>query len=213
MNAAAHSDLRRVKNLLAHGANPRQVTSDGDTALYEAIERRNLSVDNLPTVDALLKAGADPNEKENGGASALLVSLTRDYANSEVTLLLLQDGAVVPRDCGDGDSLVSLATQQSSIEVMRALLDKGAPPNCTYMGASALFWAVINAEPDRVALLLQRGADPTIEVSGQTLLEAIPSCPKCEAEGKANDIDQTRELIESAIQSRRTKHPQRGNFR
>jgi ankyrin repeat protein len=204
MNAAAHSDLARVRDLLAHGADVKPRTDKGETALYEAIERYDASIDNLPTVDALLKSGADPNEREIFGASALSVSLTRDYANPAVTMRLLEAGAIVPHDCGEeGDSLLSLATQQSSLEVMRALIDRGAPVNCEYRGASALYWAVSNGQVDRVTLLLQNRADPTIQVGSKTLLE-VATCPTCELRVRAN-FAKTRDLIENALRSAPTK--------
>jgi ankyrin repeat protein len=203
MNAAAHCDLARVRNLLARGADTKQRTDSGVTALYEAIDRYGPSIDNLPTVDALLKSRADPNEREIFGASALSVSLTRDYANPAVTLRLLEAGAVVPHDCGEGDSLLSLATQDSSLEVMRALIDGGAPVNCEYQGASALYWAAVNGQADRVTLLLKNGADPMIKVGGKTLLEAA-MCPNCEPRVKAN-FARTRELIENVLRSSPTK--------
>lgn len=46
MNAAAHCDLARVRDLLAHGADVKQRTDKGDAALYEAIERYDASIDN-----------------------------------------------------------------------------------------------------------------------------------------------------------------------
>ncbi len=162
MNAAAQNDLPRVRDLLAHGASVGERTKDGRTALYEAIER-DLNAENLPIVDALLRAGADPNEVEFSRSNPLSVSLTRDYANPAVTIRLLQAGAYVPRDCPAGDSedsLLSLATMDSSIEVMRELLARGAPVNCQFRGASALYWAALNKQSDRMALLLQSGADP-----------------------------------------------------
>jgi hypothetical protein len=97
MNAAAHNDLLRVRGLLSQGVDVTQQTSHGETALYEAIERRDLNSDNLPTVDELLKAGADPNEVEFFRSRPLNISLTRDYANPSVTLRLLQAGAMFPR--------------------------------------------------------------------------------------------------------------------
>jgi ankyrin repeat protein len=196
MNAARDNDLARLRSLLAIGSDVKVRTAQGQTALYEGIERTDLNADNLPIVDALLKAGADPNEVEFTGSSPLSVSLTRDYANPSVTLRLLQAGAKVPRDCPAGDSedsLLSLATMDSSLEVMRALIERGAPVNCRYMGASALYWAALNGQTDRVHLLLKSGADPTIRVGGKTLLEAA-TCTNPDRRVQAS-FGQTRKLL------------------
>lgn len=173
MNASANNDLRRVNQLIAQGADVRLRTKQGETALYEAIEHRQLNKDNLPIVEALLKAGADPNEVEIYGTSALLISLTRDHGNPEVTLLLLREGAKVPQVCGEGDSVLALATMDSNTEVMRALLKAGAPADCRGVhGETALYWAALNGEVDRVKVLLEGGADPTAKTGdGKTLIE------------------------------------------
>lgn len=166
MNASRHDDLPRVRELLAHGADVNARTAQGATALYEAIERPNPNADNIPVVDALLKAGADPNEVEFSTSNPLIVSLTRDYANPLVTLRLLQAGAHVPHECpphNSEDSLVSLATMDSSTDVIRELLVRGGPVNCQYRGASALYWAAANGQYDRVDLLLKSGAEPRQE--------------------------------------------------
>jgi ankyrin repeat protein len=172
MKAAAKNDLHRVQKLISRGADVRERTKDGETALYEAIEHRNSERDNLSVVDALLKAGADPNEPETYGLSPLVISLTRNYGTPDVTLRLLEAGARVPQDCGEGDSVLSLATQDSSVEVMRALLVMNAAINCR--NSPPLYWAALNGQTDRVALLLQYGADPLLRIkgTGQTPLEA-----------------------------------------
>jgi hypothetical protein len=65
-----------------------------------------------------------------------------------VTLLLLRAGAQVPGSCPSrGDSLLSLATQDSNPDVVRALISKGAPVNCRdEHGRTALYWAAVNGE-------------------------------------------------------------------
>lgn len=209
MNAAWHNDLPRVRELLAHGANVAERTSDGKTALYEAIERTDLNADNLPIVDALLKAGADPNEAEFFTSNPLSISLTRDYANPSVTLRLLQSGAQVSRDCPKGnseDSLLSLATMESNIEVMRALIAKGSPVNCQFRGASALYWAALNGQNDRVALLLQSGADPQQQDGeGHTILEiATTTNPDSRVQA---EFAKTRQLLQEALKSTKQKTP------
>ena len=168
MTASAKGDLQKVKHLLGTGADVRQRTTDGQTALYEAIEWRHPEISNLPIVEALLRAGADPNETEIFGLSALEISLTRDDVNPDVTLLLLRAGANVSTNCPKSDSLVSLATQDSSLEVIGALVTKGAPVNCQDgHGQTALHWAALNGQADRVALLLKSGADRGLKLLGK----------------------------------------------
>jgi hypothetical protein len=203
MNAARHNDLPRIRVLLAQGADVKARTVQGQTALYEAIERTDLNADNLPIVVALLQAGADPNEKEIFGASALIISLTRDYANPAVTLQLLKAGATVPQECppqNSGDSLVSLATMDSSVEVMRELIAKGGPVNCKYMGASALYWAALNGQYDRVELLLQSGADPREQYDGGHTIVDIATTTNRDSRVQ-KEFAETRQLLERALQS------------
>lgn len=197
MTAAARNNLPGVQKLLRHGADVRQRTTEGETALYEAIEWRDTRSSNLPVVDALLKAGADPNEREIYAMSALEVSLTRDHHNPAVTLRLLQAGSIVLRDCGEGDSLVSLATQDSSLEVMQVLFRRGAPVNCRFRGASALYWAAVNGQADKVKLLLQSGADPTIRFDGKTMLNVATSMnPDRRVQAS---FEQTRTFLQEAL--------------
>lgn len=200
MNAAAHNDVPRIHRLLAQGADARERTKQGETALYEAIERE-LGADNLPTVDALLKAGADPNEIEIFGLNALEISLSRDYANPDVTLLLLRSGASVPHDCDQQHLLVTAATQESSLEVMQALIVDKAPVNCQdRKGWTALHWAALNGQADRVALLLRNGADPRLRTkAGVTALDvATTSNPESRVQ---TEFAKTRELLKSASTS------------
>jgi len=177
MKASAKGDLKAVKHLLSDGADARSRTKDGETALYEAIEWRHSGQSNLPIVASLLSAGADPNETEIFGTSALVISLTRDHINPDVTLLLLRSGAKVSVDCPKSDSLVSLATQDSSLAVIGALLEKGAQVNCKDThGMTALHWAALNGQVDRVALLLKSGADRSLKNSeGKTALDLASS--------------------------------------
>ena len=199
MNGAASNDLARVHLLLSQGADLHQRTKEGQTALYEAIERVDLNEDNLPVVDALLSAGADPNEVEFTSASPLAVSLTRDYSNPAVTLRLLRSGARVPRTCDGDDSMLSLATMDSSVDVMSALLTSGAPVNCQdKYGWTALHWAALNGETDRVAVLLTGGADPRLrDKEGKTPLDvATTTSPERRIQA---EFAKTRELLKAAL--------------
>jgi ankyrin repeat protein len=174
---------------------------EGATALYEAIERSDLKDDNLPIVDALLQAGADPNELEFSTSNPLSVSLSRDYANPSVTLRLLRAGAHVSHECppqNSEDSSVSMATMESSTEVMRELIARGSPVNCQFKGASALYWAALNGEYDRVDLLLRSGAE-----SRQQDLDAANTT---NSDSRVqSDFAKTRELLTQALKYREPK--------
>jgi ankyrin repeat protein len=199
MNAAASGDLKAVQELLVRGADFRQRTKTGETALYEAIDRGSPDNDNLPIVSALLKAGADPNETEIASASALVTSLTAEYGNPEVTLLLMRSGARVPLSCEQGDSVVALATMSSSIEVMQALLGVGSPADCPGIhDQTALHKAAINGQADRVALLLQYGASPWRRDSdGMTPIDlAITDSPENLVQAQ---FEKTRELLDPTL--------------
>jgi ankyrin repeat protein len=172
MNAAAQKDLPRVRRLIEQGASVNERTDRGETPLYEAIERQppNNHSDNLPVVRELLNAGVNPNEVEIFSMNALLVSLTRDYANSDVTLLLLTAGAKPAQKCATGDSEISLATQNLDVEVVRSLIAHKAAINCQDQhGVTALYWAALNGHAGLVALLLQSGADRALQdLAGHT---------------------------------------------
>lgn len=63
----------------------------------------------------------------------------------------------------NGDTALIIATTESSDEVFRSLLDKGANPNARSLnGKTVLHYAAMNAILDRAKLLLSQGADPSI---------------------------------------------------
>lgn len=201
IDAIRHNNIKRVMQRIKAGDNVRERLASGETALYWAIERGNYQHDNLPFVKVLLQAGVDPDEVEVFRMSALEISLSRTYSNPSVTLLLLEFGAQVSHACpNEGDSLVSLATQESSLDVMRALLEKGASPNCLF-GESPLHWAALNGQVDRAALLLKFGADPfQRDIKDKTPLDvAICTNPDREVQ---KSFMQMREILRKAMQKR-----------
>ena len=212
MVAAHANNLTRIRDLLARGANVNERAKTGETALYEAIERLNLNHDNLPTVDLLLRSGADPNQRSIFNATPLDLSLTRDYSNPAVTLRLLRAGSIVPRVCDGQDGVVSLATQESSTEVISALIAAGASPDCQNPGGmTALHWAALNGQFDRVQALLDGGANPHLQDrEGKTALDlATTTNPDKRVQ---NDFAKTRALLktrktEQVMNSRKSDPP------
>jgi ankyrin repeat protein len=88
----------------------------------------------------------------------------------------------------------------SSLEVMHALLARKALVNCQdKTGATALYWAALNGQADRVALLLQYGADPHLtDKQGKTPLDyAKTTNPERRVQ---DDFAKTSGLLEGATQ-------------
>ena len=122
-------------------------------------------------VRALVEAGADVNQAEADGATAL--HWAAYAADVETTRLLLEAGAVANAGNRYGVRPLSLACIAGSPGVVAALLDAGANPNSTLTeGETALMTAARAGDVDVVELLLDAGADPNAHEhwKGQTAL-------------------------------------------
>lgn len=172
-NAAMNGDLPRVKTLLAKGADINAKDHDGMTALMLASITGHVDV-----VQVLLAKGADVETKENDGATALILASENGF--TEVVKALLAKGAdvnarlttkmvatggppignLVPmRVTKDGRTALMLASGSGYLEVVKALLAKGANVNAkAYDGTTALDAATAGGHADVRALLLKAGA-------------------------------------------------------
>ncbi len=110
-------------------------------------------------VRLLLDNGADPNVRNEAGASALMWAVD----DLEKTRLLLQRGADVNARSEDGRTALSIAASRSgSLAVVRLLLDSGANPSVkspSYKGPlTPLSEAADVGDEAVVRLLIERGA-------------------------------------------------------
>jgi len=156
MTAAWTGNAEVVSRLLAHGADPnRKDPSRGQTALMWAIDERHQDV-----AKVLIEKGADVRARSNGGSTPLLFAAR--MGDLETARLLLAKGADVNeampydrkdlsgtpfpasqgRDAGAaGASALMIATIRGYIDLAKFLLDKGANPNASTSGYTALDWA------------------------------------------------------------------------
>ena len=163
--ASREGDIESARALLDGGANVNQTTEYGWTPLLTAVNNRNYRLAIL-----LLERGADPNLANKGGWTPLYIAT--DNRNIE--------GGDYPVPKPDLDHL----------EMIKALLDKGAKPNTPVKentltrtiftmqwfwedGATPFIRAAQSSDTVLMKLLLERGADPkATTVNGDNALTA-----------------------------------------
>jgi ankyrin repeat protein len=80
LSAAAHlGHVEAVRILIAHGAPIDHANMRGWTALHEAVVLGNGGANHVATVEALIKAGADPEIKDRQGYTPLMYARQRRY--------------------------------------------------------------------------------------------------------------------------------------
>jgi ankyrin repeat protein len=133
----------------------------------------------VPTLDRLLKMGADPNKRNDANATALMWAAT----NLEKTRLLLDHGADANAKSDDlRTPLMVAARRPGGAPIVKLLLDRGAKTNPNYRPqteSSPLIEGLTAGDADTVAMLLEHGAD--VEAAGETgLTMAITAhCQRC----------------------------------
>ncbi len=150
----AASDPAKLKLLLAHKADVRARSRDGNTALILA--RQNGFSASVPV---LLAAGA-PDEDGMDAAGRPILKMSRD--------LLLQDRAIGIEPmhlAAHGNQMFNAVfISGGAVEPVRAMLDGGFDPNATVQNVTlqlpALAMAAVQGNLAQVRELLARGADP-----------------------------------------------------
>lgn len=153
--AARAGDGQAVRALLAQpGIDVNAPAPDGSTALHWAAQ-----ADDLPTVRALLAAGANPNATTALGVPPLLLAVTNGSAAA--TTLLLDKGANASVTLAGGQTLLMHAARAGRAGVVRALIGRGAVVDAAdeAMGGTALMWAAADDHAEVVQVLAAAGAD------------------------------------------------------
>jgi ankyrin repeat protein len=145
--------LSEVERLLAGGASPKAVDSEGTPALMAATLFGDARM-----VELLLKHGADPNQANPARATALMWAAP-DI--DKVRLLLARGADVNARSESERTALLVAASLPGTVGVLQLLLERGADLRAQdRAGATALSLAVRSSDIEVVRFLVERGLDP-----------------------------------------------------
>ncbi len=125
----------------------------------------------LPTVQAFLASGADPNRLTTDGESAMHIAARQN--NPEILRVLIDAGADVNLKMLGGRSALMRAARSGSTDAARVLVEAGADPNYIRSNnpfSSALNSAAREGHTELVRILLDAGADAT-DAAGVNALE------------------------------------------
>jgi len=153
--AACRGDRAEVATLVENGADPNDTGKEGVTVLAWA-----LACDNTEGVEALLKAGADPNKLVGGKVPPAFFSFIR---KTETLQILLKHGANLNGLDREGDDSLLMAAFEHSDnsgiwENFYLLIHSGADINFSPTGISTVATVAANSvRYDKVVELLEMG--------------------------------------------------------
>jgi len=157
-DAAMKGNKAAVRSLLQKKADVNGAQTDGTTALHWAVR-----LDDLETVDLLIRAGANVSTATRAGATPL--SLAAINGNPAIIEKLVKAGANPNTPLTKyGDTLLMMAARTGNPAAIKTLLDNGAQINAmeTWGGTTALMWAVSESHPDAAKVLIDSGANVNV---------------------------------------------------
>jgi len=188
--AARTGDIKLAELLLDHGADMNAAGTDGVSPLARAIDEGQSGVaqlllkrgafvplarpdapsllhraaehDDVGTIRLLIERGSDIESPFRNGTRPIEYAIDTD--KRALVSLLLAHGA-------EANDLVCRALRRGRTEILSELLADGASVDIMIDEQPAIEWAVRNASPEQVGVLLDHGADPEIfGREGQSML-------------------------------------------
>ncbi|MEW6347470.1 MAG: ankyrin repeat domain-containing protein [Thermodesulfobacteriota bacterium] len=176
MIAAGAGSVDAVTLLLEHGADAKTVDRYGQTALVWAVRAGHADVAELlraqggkltlpvaamlgdtEAVRRLVEEGADPDQRDSAGRTALMIAVEKRH--SDVAKVLLNGDVEVNAADKFGRTALMLAAREGLRDVVEMLLDEGAKATAKDGdGRSALQLATARGHKHVVDLLIEHGA-------------------------------------------------------
>ena len=140
-----------MQKLLSYGANVNGRGHDGNTALVIAVQRKDKCC-----VEALIKAGADPNIMNESSLTALTLAIRNGF---DFTDELIRAGADVDLADKSGNTPIICAAFYGQIGMVKKLIESGCDVNHCGSEFTAVMAAAIKGHTDCVKKLIRAGAD------------------------------------------------------
>ena len=158
-DAAMRGDIEEVRELLRTGADVNAAQGDGMTALHWAADNGDAGIAQI-----LVYAGASLESITRLGSFTPLMVASRE-GNTDVIAALLGAGAKVDAVTETGERAIHLAAYAGSAEAVSLLSAHGADTNARELssGQTPLMFAAAYGRADVVRVLMESGADPTLE--------------------------------------------------
>lgn len=183
--AAFRSDPRYVDCLMDHGAYINCATSDGRTALHEAVMNGFLD-----TIIALVERGADINlqqtreyweSSQHFDSRLTTKSFNFWFTRKGASTLMQACGFLLGRNDKFRQRYpvdTTRTPEEKTMEIVRFLLSKGADPTLTdSLGMTALHFAVLQPHVPLVKILIDGGASvDALDCEGRTPLHYLARC-------------------------------------
>jgi len=183
MAAARSGNADAVEQLLARGANVNARAARGQTALMWAAAQKHPGVvkallthkadvharsDNWKQMEAVSPHGVPEYNREIPYGKNTPLMFAARSGDLESATLLVAAGANVNDQDAWGISAVMLAAHSGFDDLVQFLLDKGANPNTSGAGFTALHAAIMRRDESLVRTLLAHGADPNARLQDWT---------------------------------------------
>jgi len=165
-----------IQLLLQNGADPNHQDGNTDSILQEALLSNSyigflhltsrieqfpqVSPQRLAAIRLILQAGANPNDRDRGNGTTVLM-VAAGHGNKELVELLLQQGANAKAANAYGQNALHYAAWRGNSAIVQRLLSQKVSVNTpkSYLGRTPLIFAVRRGSLPIVKLLLAHGAD------------------------------------------------------